>query len=84
MVVCCSGAGDDVDDVDAGWGLEDWCRAVLSLAITAAAFGAALLLLPALLVMYSGQCHQPLTQPSKGTAEVLRGVVGEGLTSVRR
>lgn len=37
-----------------GWDLESWCRAGLSLAVTAAAFGCALLLLPALLLMYSG------------------------------
>ena len=50
---CCRSVEDEAE----GWDLASWCRAGLSLAVTATAFGCALLLLPALLLMYSGNVH---------------------------
>ncbi|XP_052130922.1 uncharacterized protein LOC113204879 isoform X2 [Frankliniella occidentalis] len=45
------GPGPTVDD--GAWSVEAWCRWALSFTVTAMAFGAVLLLLPALLLMYS-------------------------------
>lgn len=47
-----SGGAGRGEAEDGGCSLRDWCRAALSLAVTATAFGAALTMLPALLIMY--------------------------------